>query len=62
MSVCLFSFVPLLNAQHVNSEVHNVLVLVGISFEIHMKMSTMLDFIGQKKSVIRTLNVTHLFH
>jgi hypothetical protein len=36
-SVYLFSFVPLFNAQHISSEVHNVVVLVGIGFEVHMK-------------------------
>ena len=36
-SLCSFSFPLLFNAQQVTSEVHNVVVLVGIVFEMHVK-------------------------
>lgn len=35
--LCSFSFVLLFNAQRISYEVCNVVVLVGIVFEIHMK-------------------------
>jgi len=57
-------FLPF-NAQHVSNEVHNVVVLVGeLFFEIHVKDVECVRFRGSKKSksVIRTLNVAHVFH
>jgi hypothetical protein len=36
-SLCSFSFVLPFSVQQVNNEVHNVVVLVGIVFEMHVK-------------------------
>lgn len=47
-SVCSFFFLSF-NAQHVSSEVHNVVVVVGIVFEMHVKDVECVRFRGSKK-------------